>query len=1127
MTSRDAFTRTRIRESLGENLLVEAGAGTGKTSLLVDRVVNLIVKGKARIEEVAAITFTEAAASELSERVRGELEKRLLNGVSSSEEEQRLQEALQGLELASIQTIHGFARSLLAERALDAGLPLLLEVLDSSDANMRFEREWNDRIRVALDEQAFLADWKRADRLDPDIFINRLRDLSQGMRGKYHLLKGNPFAGDTQPVVLTADPLLAKEAEWRKALEKCNDSEDGAYEHLIEAVLPLIEELRQAGNDPDEVESILVAAPRISTSKGRLGNWERGVLRDLKSSLKTAAGSIEGGLDRARSATLSRLAARLLCMTRGNVESRRSEGVAEFDDLLVWARDLLRDNPSAREHFQDRYKYLLVDEFQDTDPLQIDIVKFLTCCAACDRPAPGSLFVVGDPKQSIYGFRRADLRAYGRFKQWFQESTGLEPLPLTLNHRSHPKIIAWVNQVLKPIFSRGDFQAKWEDLEPWLKETDWPSTAAGHRVLVFGDAVAAEVNMEEVRKEEAKVNMEDVRKEEADTIARLATEFGAGRYEIRDMDGAVRSSDFRDLAILFRSRTGLEILERALARARVPYLVQGESEVFDTQEFRDLANCLTAINDPTDQPAIVGALRSPAFGCSDVELWEWAKNRGKFSYVDEPGATSASGMVGDCLLELRKYHGMRDAAPLTELVEGFVRDRQLREIAALAPRPQERLRRIDLFIELARQRQESDGASASRREESVGASAGEFVVWLAGQRRRSTRMIEAAPSAVDENSVQLMTIHSAKGLEFPAVVIAGLGGASASRIENVIFDSDPKADVKVAVRAGKSKTIGFDELREGEKSLGDAEDDRLLYVAATRARDYLFPSLFRKEDDAKSHAAVIAEQLEEAEGLWECYEPTYFPPASVAGPETRRAGGAEEDVERWSERREKALAVAARSSSVRATDLHQHELPPPLPKERAESLDSDTWLRGRAATRVGRAVHAVLEVVDLATGYKLKETAKEQAAAHGVSDRLGEVIELARGTLQADVVRQAARSGRCWREVPVAASLGEDKVLEGVIDLIFETKPGELVIVDYKTDEPRRRSLEEMGAPYVLQIGAYASAVERNTPARVVRAVLVFPRFGPQGEPGEFVIPDLEYAKERAMGMARGLAAQV
>ena len=1116
MTSRDARARKRIRKSLDENLLVEAGAGTGKTSLLVDRVVNLIVKGKARIEEVAAITFTEAAASELSERVRGELEKRLLNGVSSSKKkEQRLREALQGLELASIQTIHGFTRSLLAERALDAGLPLLLEVLDSSDANMRFEREWNDRIRVALDEQAFLADWKRADRLDPGIFINHLRTVLHGMRGKYHLLEGNPFAGDTEPVGLTADPLLVKEAEWRKALEKCKDIEDGAYEHLIETVLPLIEKLRQAGNDPDEVESILIAAPRIDTSIGRQGNWERGVLKDLKSSLKTAAGSIEGGLDRARSATLSRLAARLLCMTRRNVESRRSEGVAEYDDLLVWARDLLRDSPSAREHFQDRYKYLLVDEFQDTDPLQIDIVKLLTCCAACDRPAPGSLFVVGDPKQSIYGFRRADLRAYKRFKRWFRKSTGTKPLPLTLNHRSHPKIIAWVNRVLKPIFSRGDFQAKWEDLEPWLKETDWPSTAAGHRVLVFGDAV------------EAEMNMEDVRKEEADTIARLATEFGAGRYEIRDMDGAVRSSDFRDLAILFRSRTGLEILERALARARVPYLVQGESEVFDTQEFRDLANCLTAINDPTDQPAIVGALRSPAFGCSDVELWEWAKNRGKFSYVDEPGATSERGMVWDCLLELRRYHRMRDAAPLTELVERFVRDRQLREIAALAPRPQERLRRIDLFIELARQRQESKSASAGRGEESVGASAGEFVVWLAGQRGRSTRMIEAAPSAVDENSVQLMTIHSAKGLEFPAVVIAGLGGASASRIENVIFDSDPKAYVKVAVRAGKSKTLGFDELREGEKSLGDAEDDRLLYVAATRARDYLFPSLFRKEDDAKSHAALIAEQLEEAEGLWECYEPTYFPPASVAGPETRRAGGAEEDVERWSERREKALAVAARSSSVRATDLHQHELPPPLPKERAESLDSDTLLRGRAATRVGRAVHAVLEEVDLATGYKLNKAAKERAKEHGVSDRLEEVIELARGTLQADVVRQAARSGRCWREVPVAASLGHDKVLEGVIDLIFESKPGELVIVDYKTDEPRRRSLEEMGAPYVLQIGAYASAVERNTPARVVRAVLVFPRFGPRGEPGEFVIPDLEGAKERAMGMASGLAAQV
>ncbi len=1106
MTTKDESARTRIRESLDESLFVEAGAGTGKTRLLVNRIVNLIAKDKARIDEIAAITFTEDAASELKERVRGQLEG-MLGGSLEPGQEARLRAALEGLEYAAIQTIHGFARSLLAEKPLEAGLPPLFETLDAAQAKIRSDERWDEWIRSALDRPEFLELWRRATGLDPKINLWNLRKTADGMRGKYHLLQGSftecppqgQPSGDS-PLLRAADTLLAKEATWRKIVHGCNDTADKMYQRMTGDVFPFIEELRQADGSPEEVEWVLAGAPNFSTGRlGRQAGWPKGALATLREELGAAFAEIQALLTSARTALVTQLSAELERMALDDVDSRRSEAVAEFDDLLVWARDLLRDHAGVRRHFQRRYRWLLVDEFQDTDPLQIEIVKLLTCRGPDDRPGPGTIFIVGDPKQSIYGFRRADLRAYLRFKQWFQTMAGPEPLGLTANFRSHPKIIAWLNQVLGKVVECGNrFQADWKGLEASLVESDWPEGAGGHRVLVLGGQATDDSDIETLRVEEA------------ETVAKLALEFGAGRYLIREDKCKIRRSEFRDLTILRRSRTGYQILERALTAAGVPYIVQGDSAVFATQEFRDLTNCLTAINDPTDQVAVVGALRSPAFGCSDVELWKWAKDGGTFAYTEDISLTPANGSVAESLLQLRKYHRMRDTASVPELVERFVRCRQLREIAELTPRSPEKLRRIDLFIELARSFQEPGGVSP-----------GEFVEWLTRQREEQETMIEAAPSAVDENAVRMMTVHAAKGLEFPAVVLAGLGGGSGNRTENVIFDSDPEAAVKLAVKAGDSMTGGFDEMRETEKLSDEAEEDRLLYVAATRARDYLFPCLYRKRNDRKSHAAVISGHLESAMGLWEQYQPQGAPPRPAEKPTPTIPAKTQEDMDKWNEERKVVLAAAARTSSVIATALKEPGRPDPPPKERPEEDDSGIQARGRAATDVGRAVHAALQDIGPAGSPDCAEVCKRQADAHGLTGRHHEeVTALVEATLKTGAVREAARSARYWREAHVAAPLDAGGTLEGIIDLVFETGTGELVIADYKTDRTRGRSLEEMAAPYVAQLGAYAAAVEKTTPARVSRAVLVFSRPALDGQPAEYEIPDLEQAKKQALDLA-------
>ena len=333
-----------------------------------------------------------------------------------------------------------------------------------------------------------------------------------------------------------------------------------------------------------------------------------------------------------REPVIGELVSSVARMVLEQVEERRRTGQASFHDLLVWARDMLRDDAEARLRFRGQYRRLYVDEFQDTDPLQVEIVQLLAGQDADGNFAPGTLFVVGDPKQSIYAFRRADVQMTERFR----ESAKVEDASLTANFRSHRAILSWVNHVFGKWMAGGQpFQAPYVDLEPGLTD----DTGAGpqestHRVRILGGEVDSN-------------SVEEVRIEEADAIANVAAEFGAGLHSVREADGSLRPSSFRDLCILMPRRTALPILERSFRDAGIPYLVQGESRLFETQELRDMLNCLSAIDDPTDQVAVVGALRSPAFGCSDVDLMDWAEAGHGFDYGDSLPDTGL--YVGKCL----------------------------------------------------------------------------------------------------------------------------------------------------------------------------------------------------------------------------------------------------------------------------------------------------------------------------------------------------------------------------------------------------------------------------------------------------------------------------------------------
>ena len=774
-------------------------------------------------------------------------------------------------------------------------------------------------------------------------------------------------------------------------------------------------------------------------------------------------------------------------------DERKAAGEVEFQDLLVLARDLLRDSIPARDHFRGRYSHILIDEVQDTDPasggnrdvLAEDVSEGVDTSDRPNdwrdvRPADGKLFIVGDPKQSIYRFRRADIQQVKRM----QELVGGSNEKLTQNFRSQSPVISWVNHVFHRWMVESDGQPEYIPLDAE------PSDGSSPPVRYFGEAIGGNIGV--------------VRREEADAIARtIQTAIEEGwRVRSEDVGSETRPVKYQDVCVLMPSRTGLEeALEYAFETAGIPYRLDSAGLIYESQEARDLLNCLSAIDDPTDQVSVVAALRSPALACSDADLLEFVEAGGQFDYLadDDPPA----GYASDALAVLREFHERRRWTSPASLIEEFVRERRLMELALDARQWRSRWMRYRFLIDRAR-------AFAASGEASLRA----YLTWTARQREEQARARETAVPESDEDAVRVMTVHGAKGLEFPVLVLAGLNSPPTHRPDAVLFDRERgKVEVKVGSGDSSFQTAGYAEFAELDKVREEEEDVRLMYVAATRARDHLILSLYRNSRGKNSAAAQIEKFMDGADHLWERFDPPAPEDGSLAALPIETATP-EDDTpasrQQWVEERDTAYAAQSRPFSVAATRLAQE-------KKDEQDIADEPWRRGRAGTSIGRAVHAVLQVVDLETGTGLEDIAKAQAAAEGVPGRADDIARLVRRALDSPLVKRALDSKRWWREAPVAGPVG-DGIVEGFIDLLFEEEGG-FVIVDYKTDALRSDDeIEQAMARYRLQGGGYALALGKATGATVKEVSFLFL------EPNrEVPVDDLSGAMREAEGAALAL----
>ncbi len=1153
----DWSTEQKIANDLYSNFLVEASAGTGKTYSLVTRVVSLIKAGPenggATMDRLVAITFTEAAAAELSDRIRSRMEQLLADphpddahdtdnahdvlGPLSADEKARIEAAIQNIDQATIQTIHSFAGQLLRERPTDVGLPPGWLQLDDLAATQRFNESWERWLEWALGSNTGVSpDLHNVLRamIAAKVGVRRWRDLARIFSDRYHHLRS-----DTSIESIDLPALAANAAEQLRALAAgCSDPTDLLRTRINDAIATL-DAAAAAGNDPNAVAQALEEGEPIvpSGSPGARKNWPvsptdvRAEFRKIGQAFQIAA----------RSPHLIELLRELRrhFVLAFEVE-RKSDGVCTFNDLLVWGRDLLR-NDGARRHFQRQYSHILIDEFQDTDPLQAEIAFYLASHPDADIQqhtwpslplSAGKLFLVGDSKQSIYRFRGADISVTNQVKSGGQ----LQVLTLTENRRSQQSILDWVNARFPEIMVNDNpdgppVQAEYLPLNP-NAGIQRPGLGS---VQVFGDPEPSP------DPSEYGTALELQARHIANLIVAHASD-SLQRRRVSDKDQQeIRPANFRDVCILLRFRTNLDSLLRALEDARVPFRIEGGSLLFDTQEVQDLLNCLHAIDDPTNQVPVVAALRSLAFACSDEDLLQWAAARGPWDCTSELLNDSDAGgerqqelravaPVWQAMTTLRQYHRQRHSAPVSRFISEFIRERRLEQLDLAEYRAREIWRRRQFLIDQAR-------SFEAANPEDTGNSfwnLHRFLRWAASQQEENARIAETTAPETDDDAVRIMTVHAAKGLEFPIVVLPDSTRPQSNRGRPpVLFDADKGTAVCAVGSGGMSmESVGYGDIFALETRHADAEAARLQYVAATRARDHLFISRYATvrrpaspgeseiafanmpDDLPHTTAAVTADVILTNQDS----TPTGPPPAAPAY-----------IPQQWQENRTESIRHRSVQQAVTATwlarvaagtaapvptlaDAAAAVIAPPVDDKEAEPDPEQPWKTGRGGTAFGRAVHAVMQDVvnrlspqlplsagasadDLSSiaGPHIARLAALHASAEGLSSQQDEVASLARDALRHPEMLNALRAPRRWTEISVAAPVQTSRgpvVIEGIIDLLYENTAGQLVILDYKSDAVRNDAdVDSKMAHYQYQGAAYAVAVETatNMPVKAVR----------------------------------------
>ncbi len=1091
-------------------VLVEAGAGTGKTGTMVERYCRLVCEEGVPADAVLAFTFTDRAAAELRERIRAALELRAAGGSA------RARELLTGIGAAWVTTIHGFCNRLLAGHPVAAGVDPGFRVLDAPEA-ARLADEAFDR---ALED--FLAEGdERREGTVAAFGIGGLRAMVGGVHAE---LRSRGIASPRLP----EPPQPDVEAALRRAASAAAEAlaELGPANSSRELLERAVATLDRAGGEAPGLDRL--AALRTASSARALSGYREAI----EAAVARAAEAGEGG-------EAYRHVAELLGLFSARYEAAKERRAGlDFEDLQILASRLL-EGTELGAAYRARFSHLLVDEFQDTNRLQLRLVEAL-------QGPDCELMVVGDELQSIYGFRHADLDVFREQRAAIEADSGSRALALSGNFRSRPELIGAVNAIGERLLG--------EDYRPLrvgaLPEDGRPGDGTPVELLLTGrDGWDAEG-----------IELEPAVDARTPPASLAEARFLATRLRELADAGVERGA----MVVLLRAFRNLDAYEDSLERAGLrPYVVGGRG-YWSQQQVADVGALLATIANPLDDQALFGALASPACGVTPDTLWllRGAAGRGRHVWpaverlagrgeaeLEDPGRLEAipaaeRELLGRFAAALAALRRRAPRLPLAELIDAAVADTGYDLAVLMRPSGEARFANVRKLMRLAAEFESREGRDLRG-----------LLDFLAA-RSEAGADAQAATALEGHDGVRIMTVHSAKGLEFDVVAVPDLArsllAGSGTPLLTVGREADaPRVGMQLRrLGAASINLYSYDELREEERQREAAEELRLFHVAATRARRRLLLSGVVKPEPGRDTnlRTPVVERIVDSLGIDRERDSTVAAPAPQPRAGLEAGFGPSEMAVRVnlaSPERAAELTVRRAEADV-APDLGEGPAPlvarrPPAVPNRPLSYTAlgayedcayrfymervlDLGDRGRGLSRIpnptstapatggpqadradrteaaarGAAVHSLLEWSQ-ANGWAEPDgaLARRHAVAAGlglgdagpVEGLLGPVRAWLDSPLLRDRVRAADASTRA--EVPLLLDVS-GSVLRGSIDLLVERQGGPPLVVDYKTDRLDGASPLERAGRYEAQRDLYALAAAEARGASEVEVAYVF-----------------------------------
>ncbi len=1088
LTLADSQDRFLAETTWDRNVVVVAGAGTGKTTILVNRILNLLLRepNPLAITEIVALTFTNKAATEMKQRLRAQLLRlteqtdemvamfRIRYQLSADEVAERARIAFEQIEKAQIGTLHSFAAHLLRLHPVESGIDPQFQEDDSSRFMELFHSNWDRWLDDELGLDGLQHDrWRR---VLSGTTLEDLQQLTAALSGDFVDLdelerqcRSLALEGAMRDWIASmhgraAALLAAQDRPKRRKAEQMLAAAVQCLALLLEQGPPGLGHLSQ--DERAVLEKDLGKAP---------AGWDEGAFQDATSIVGLAQQLLT--VDQEYFQEVVRLVRPFLQRIR---DGFHASGWIAFDGLLAQAKMLLRDHPAVRARVKQTYRAILVDEFQDTDPVQYEIILYLAERAGTHQTSwsdvnlePGKLFIVGDPKQSIYAFRRADIEAFERVVEKIRAGGG-SVHALVTNFRSDGAVLDVVNNVFDRLFQPA------EHVQP-PNERLIARPQRKPEVSVSG----AQLHLITPGEEGEEFDVQAATRAEAEALARWLKEELLCGTTVTDRERRQGPLQPGHIALIFRKLTQAQIYLDALRRYDIAYITDGEKHFYRRQEIIDIVNLLRVIDNPRDTIALVGILRSPLGSLTDRDLLTLRQIEGLDYRQREQLARwthPQAAMVRRLYERLAELHDLAPLRPVPDAIDVIFDRLPILELAAASLHGEQAVANLRKTRDMAE-------SLADRPQLTLTG----FVELMMARVSEQPDEAESALAEESLNAVRVLTIHKAKGLEFPVVILPGLHQGSKNPRKGPSIHHDWSSRCYSLQMGGRSN-LGAVLVDMKMTAREEAEQRRLLYVGMTRARDLLV--LSGGQTTKPGHDTVL----------------------SLLGEAMTDEGGSSttDQICIGTGRLTRVITQATMAARRHRTEPLSDAVPAPalgpiLIRRRARQIE---WERCRAtplrmtpsnlaghrpetgsmrtvtgrdpgsARLLGVCAHAVLEQWDFTGPRSDIHPAIEQACRRHVAQDYPELIAdvaedlttLIEGFLSSEPYTRLQRATVLGREVPFIMPLGQNQMMEGVIDLIYRLDD-RMWIADYKTDDVTAEGARARVDHYRSQAEIYSRAV--------------------------------------------------